>query len=115
MAPALDLVQATPERRVGLAEAAAACSLSPTQFRFVFRQTMGATFGVFTLRARLSHAAQLLAYTDLPLKAIAEQTGFTDHSHLHRAFARVYGCPPGRYREQHQRRAPAVTGFPMGS
>ena len=108
MAPALDLVQSRPARRTSLEEAAAVCSMSVTHFRFLFRQTMGTTFGIFDLRARLSHAARLLAHTNLPLKAISEQTGFVDHSHLHRAFVKAYGCTPGRYREQHEREVPAV-------
>ncbi len=49
LAPALDLVQSRPARRTGLEEAAAVCSMSITHFQFLFRQTMGTTFGIFDL------------------------------------------------------------------
>jgi len=83
---------------VTVAEAAAACKLSATQFRVLFRRAMGVSFGQFELRKRLAQASHLLVNTDLPIDALSEQCGFTDRSHLHRMFTRLYGAPPGTYR-----------------
>jgi len=96
--PAVELVQANPGRRVTLAEAAEACSLSVSQFLNVFRQTMGLSFGKFALRHRLAQGAQLLLSTDLPTAAIAEKLGFEDASHFHHAFAKLYGATPAEFR-----------------
>jgi transcriptional regulator GlxA family with amidase domain len=59
---------------------------------------MGLPFSKFELRARLSRGAHLLATTDSPVAAIAEETGFVDASHFHRRFAEVYGYTPSGYR-----------------
>ena len=96
--PAVRLVYSRPARRLSLEEAATACGLSVTQFAYIFRQTMGLSFGKFSLRARLAYVGQLLLSTDLPVEAVAEVAGFSDGSHLHHAFARAYGCTPAHYR-----------------
>jgi AraC-like DNA-binding protein len=98
--PAVSLVQTHPQRRVSGPQAAAACNLSLSRFYHVFRGTMGISFGAFALRARVSFAAQHLLHTDETLREIAERAGFSDISHLHRAFVRHYGCTPGEYRAQ---------------
>ena len=96
--PALSMVHTRPTRRVSLTEAARACGLSRAHFCLIFRETMGMSFGRFCLRSRLGSVAQLLLASDLPTEAIAEQTGFSDGSHLHHAFVRRHGCTPGQYR-----------------
>jgi AraC-like DNA-binding protein len=96
--PALDALRARPEARLALAEVAAACGLSATQFNRVFRAAMGTSFREFALRSRVSAAARQLLETDLTTEGIAERTGFTDHSHLHRMFVRYYQCTPRQYR-----------------
>ena len=98
--PALRLVHSDPMRRVSLEEAAAACSLSRTQFCAIFKQSMGLAFGEFDLRARLAAAAKRLLDTCRPVDTIAEETGFYGASHLHRSFLARYGCTPARYREK---------------
>lgn len=112
--PALSLVQSRRARRVRIADAARACGLSRAQFCVTFRNTMGMSFGRFYLRSRLGSVAELLLTTDLPADAIAEQTGFTDGSHLHHSFVKQYGCTPGRYRADNRPRAepPARSGSP---
>ncbi len=97
--PAVRLVQSTPAHRVSLAEAAHECGMSVELFRTLFRRLMGLSFGKFSLRARLAHAAHLLRSSDLTIETIASETGFADASHLHRMFAKLYGRAPGRYRE----------------
>ncbi len=100
--PALGLVQSRRDTRITVADAARACGLSRAQFSLIFRTTMGVSFGKFCLRSRLGSVAELLLTTPLPADAIAEQTGFTDGSHLHHAFVRQYGCTPGQYRSQNR-------------
>lgn len=83
-----------------LLEAAAACNLQRSQFSLLFRRTMGASFGRFRLRLRLARAGELLLETEQPVEEIATRVGFSDGSHLHRAFVQQYGCTPGAYRER---------------
>ncbi len=101
--PALDLVRDRGPQTVGVAEAARACNVSRTTLNRIFRETMGISFGRFRLRAHLAHATQRLLTTDLPVEHIATETGFTDASHLHRAFLKHYGKTPGQYRAEGRR------------
>lgn len=48
---------------------------------------------------RLRRARLLLSTTDLPVSSIAEQTGFTDVSHLDLAFRRSVGLKPSAFRK----------------
>lgn len=95
--PAIDLAF---ERRdlVTNEEAARACGLSRDVFIRSFRRLMGVSFSAFAVRHRLSRAAAQLLKTDLPVKTIAWEWGFTDTSHLHRLFKQHYGCTPSQYR-----------------
>ena len=86
--------------RVTLDEAAAACGLSVTRFRSLFRSTMGLSFGRFELRRRLALAARLLVTTNESVQSIAEHCGFTDRSHLLRMFRRRYGRTPAGFRRE---------------
>jgi AraC-like DNA-binding protein len=100
VAPALGLASTRPGQRVEVAEAASACSLSVSRFGAIFHRSMGMSFARFELRARLTGAAQLILATDDPMHLIAAQTGFSDASHLYRAFAKCYGCTPVTYRRR---------------
>jgi LacI family transcriptional regulator, galactose operon repressor len=51
-------------------------------------------------RTRLERARRLLVETDLPLKVLAEQAGFSDYHHLAVAFRRQLGLTPTAYRRQ---------------
>jgi AraC-like DNA-binding protein len=114
VAPAVTLVAASPTRRVPLAEAAAVCRASPSQFAAVFRDTMGVSFGRYCSISRLDHVSHLLAATDTPIEAIAQEAGFADASHLHRAFLDVYGATPGEYRDNSgARRSPESSYRPV--
>ena len=87
------------ERRfMTVEDAAETCSMSRNAFADLFKSLMGVSFAKFALRHRLSGASYQLTHTDAPLKAIADDWGFTDVSHLHRCFQKHYGLPPGKYR-----------------
>ncbi len=84
--------------RVSLKEAADACGFSVSQFRSIFRRTMGVSFGRFELARRLGQAARLLVTTDDSVESIADRCGFTDRSHLLRMFRQRYGKTPAAFR-----------------
>jgi len=86
------------KRFVSTQEAAKICGMNRNAFGKRFEDTMGITFSEFALRYRTSAVAELLLNTDTPIKAIATEWGFTDTSHLHRCFAKYYGCSPTSYR-----------------
>jgi len=97
---AMNLVYSLPWRRVTLPQAAAACGLSVSSFRARFARTMGMSFSVFCLQARLSLVAQRLLDTTRTVAAIATEAGFADAAHLRRHFGKRYGCSPAEYRKQ---------------
>jgi LacI family transcriptional regulator len=51
-------------------------------------------------RTHLGRARRLLAETDLPLKVLAEEAGFSDYRHMALAFRRALGITPTDYRRQ---------------
>ena len=97
--PALASLHAEPAKRLSLGDAGALCGLSPAQFARIFVRTTGISFGRFRTRAHLALAAHHLLRSDLSIERVADLSGFTDASHLHRQFLRAYGVSPGRYRE----------------
>lgn len=98
--PALDLLHGEHLSRITVARAAKACALSRSHFNALFRQTMGVSFAKLCLRTRAAFVAHRLLTTDLPVKVIAEEVGFVDASHLHRAFMKRYGMSPANYRKR---------------
>jgi len=96
--PAIALIHERRPGTVTVAEAAVACGLSRSRFGTLFSQTMGSSFGQFSLQARLGYAAHRLLTTGMPIEAIAQKAGFVDASHFHRTFVKHYGCTPSRYR-----------------
>jgi AraC-like DNA-binding protein len=53
---------------------------------------------------RLQLAAQSLKSSDLPLKTVAEQSGYESEAAFSRAFKRYFGLPPGDWRRRQARR-----------
>jgi AraC-like DNA-binding protein len=82
------------------AQAAKLCAMSTSSFMRIFARQMAISFTQFELRHRLQQAAEQIAGTVQPIKAIANQWGFTDASHLHRLFQKHFGCSPSEYRKQ---------------
>jgi AraC family transcriptional regulator len=68
----------------------------------VFRARYGESLGECARRLRLQWAAQELAAADLPLAVLAVEAGFCDQSHFTRAFRRLYGVTPARFRAMHR-------------
>lgn len=78
---------------VSLADAAAWVHLSPSRFRHLFADHVGASFRAYVLWLRLNaaveHAMAGATWTDA-----AHHAGFADSSHLSRTFRRMFGFVP---------------------
>jgi LacI family transcriptional regulator len=64
------------------------------------RKALGWGLGAEIRRTHLERARRLLAETDLPLKVLAEQAGFSDLGYMSKVFRQELGMPPTAYRRQ---------------
>jgi AraC-like DNA-binding protein len=67
-------------------------------FRKEFKKVFGVSPGSWIRQQRLTRVAQLLSFTDIPIKVIARRFGFSDEFHLSKSFTKFYGVAPGIYR-----------------
>ncbi|NLM10114.1 MAG: response regulator [Clostridiaceae bacterium] len=74
--------------------------LSETYLSAMFKKNTGRTITNFIQDIKTFYAARLLLTTDLDLKDIALQLGYTDYSYFGRLFKRNYGVSPSLYREK---------------
>ncbi len=77
------------------------CNMSYSYFAKVFHRQYGQSCKQYIEFIRLTKAENLLLFTDHDLSDIAEETGFSDSSHLIRCFRRLYHITPKQYRLQH--------------
>jgi LacI family transcriptional regulator len=86
------------ESQLSVADVVAAAGRSRRQLERSFRRETGSTIHAHLTRARVTHAAQLLAEGNLKVAAVAAAAGFSGPAHLQRAFRRTAGTTPRRYR-----------------
>lgn len=79
-------------------ELSARMAMSPTLLRRQFKAATGITMQDHVLQKRLATARALLADTDLPLKAIARQLGYSSEAFFSRQFKTHSGVAPGAFR-----------------
>jgi AraC-like DNA-binding protein len=84
-------------RRWTLAEIAAEIRGSPVYLTQIFQQVEGMPLYRYHLRLRLARALDLLARRE-DLSGLAQDLGFSSHSHFSAAFKQVYGVTPGGFR-----------------
>ena len=94
---ALRRLDAAPDQRVSIAELAALSGISQFQLLRTFRRETGTTPHAYLIQKRVSAARRLLAAGIMPAEAAAA-VGFSDQSHMTRAFRRHFGVTPARYR-----------------
>jgi AraC-like DNA-binding protein len=87
---------------VDLDGAAAQAGLSPFHFLRLFTRVLGVTPHQYLVRARLRHAARLLAEDARSITDIAFEVGFGDLSNFVRTFHRAAGVSPRRFRRAAQ-------------
>lgn len=94
----LEFVEAHLDSPLSLTDLTAIAGGSVFHFSRAFKNSTGYTPCKFVLQRRLARAKLLLTTTSLSLASIASASGFHDALHLSRAFSRVVGTTPTRYR-----------------
>jgi AraC family transcriptional regulator len=87
-----------------LDEIACAVGVHPVHLSRVFRSKYRCTVGDYVRRMQVDFASRALSASDTPLREIAQAAGFSDQSHFSRAFKRLTGVTPARYRKLHRAR-----------
>lgn len=93
------LIRDDPARQWTVQELAEAVHLSPSQLRRVFVEAFGKAPIAYLTMLRTERMANLLRSTELPVKQIAAQVGWTDADFAARQFRRVLGVTPRAYRQ----------------
>ncbi len=87
-------------RNVGsVSEMARSLSMSQSAFQHTYRKIFGTNVTADITQARIAMAQNLLATTNLPLRQIAERSGYSSEFHLMRHFKNHTGMTPTEYRK----------------
>jgi AraC family transcriptional regulator len=93
-----EYIQEHLDQHLTLAQLGAVVFMSPYHFARLFQHSTGLPPHRFVVRARIDHAATLLAAPDLSISQISRVVGFRSPSHFATVFHRIKGITPSEYR-----------------
>jgi transcriptional regulator GlxA family with amidase domain len=93
----IDKISTHLEQNFSLAELASLACLSVTQFKKVFKDSLGCSTSAYVNHLRMQKAKALLTHTDLPISLVAEQIGYAASSAFCRKFKAHYGQSPKNF------------------
>jgi len=87
-------------RPITVTDAAAFIGYTPNYFNNVFHTAFGLPFGAYLRKMRLEYAKNLLLSYDIPITAIALESGFGSLTHFSKCFKAAFGVSPQQFRMQ---------------
>lgn len=90
---------------IGIEDIARAAGMSKFHFIRKFRHEIGVTPGAFLQHYRITRAMQLLGDTNRPIRGIGKEVGYSDPAAFSRAFLKLTGVQPYRFRQIQRRQA----------
>jgi len=91
---------------IGPLELAQFVGISASRLGRLFRKEFGISPRTFIENQRMTRARQLLAMTDLPIKAVAAEIGFASEFYFANRFRQAVGTSPSGYRTSARRATP---------
>ena len=96
----IKLLQASPAEKITTESLAKRFHVGQTKLKADFKRITNMPIHTFRLREQVRTARMQVATSPEPLAKIAVDCGFTDESHLIRAFREEYGITPGVFRKK---------------
>ncbi len=90
----INYVQDYLDQEIRLANLAQIVGLSEYYLCRSFKQSMGISLHQYVIQQRVERAKFLLKRKDLTIAAVAQECGFSSHSHLTKHFKRILGVSP---------------------
>ena len=87
---------------ISLEDIAQKFNLTPNYLSTLFKRRFGVKFTDYLTDLRLNRAKQLLAGSNLSVRAISEQVGYFSQSHFNKVFQKKENCSPLEYRSRNQ-------------
>ena len=88
-----------------VATLAALVNLSRSHYTTLFRRVTGYAPLSYLNHLRMQQAVQLLNSTDLAIKQISDQLGFSDQFYFSRAFSKMHNHSPSEHRRRYSAKA----------
>ena len=98
-----EYIQAHLDQHLTLAHLGSVVFMSPYHFARLFQHSTGLPPHRFVVRARIEHAATMLATPDLSIARISQMVWFRTPSHFSTVFRRLMGVTPRAYRAAYVR------------
>lgn len=101
LSPVLDHIHEHFNSPIEIETFARLTGMSPRSFQRHFKTAFQVTPSAYVRQFRVGKACQMLIETNETITTIAQAVGFSDHSHLVRAFTRAMHLTPGAYRTRY--------------
>ncbi|ACL18593.1 helix-turn-helix transcriptional regulator [Desulfitobacterium hafniense] len=102
----LDYIEENLDDRIDLEDLAQKAYLSKYYYHRLFHKVTGESVTRYITRRRMAKAAEELVETEQPIIDIALKYQYASQESFTRAFMRIYGLAPGKYRKIHGSRKP---------
>lgn len=86
--------------KISLDDLAARFYINKFYLTRIFKEQFGMSITSYLLQIRITHAKQLLRFSDLPIEKIASECGMSDANYFARMFRKVEGMAPGEFRKK---------------
>ncbi len=93
-----------------VATLAALVNFSRSHYTTLFRRVTGYAPLSYLNHLRMQRAVQLLNSTDLPIKQISDQLGFSEQFYFSRAFSKMHNHSPSEHRRRYSTKSLPATG-----
>ena len=95
----LDFIDEYLDTNIEINDLAALVQMSVFHFGRKFTKDFGCPPHAYVIKKRVEKAVKLLSTTNVPIKVIFAQCGFSDQSHMTRIFRRLVGVTPAAFRK----------------
>lgn len=97
---AIDFIEDHLSEEVSVASVAALVGFSEYHFHRIFQGMLGESVAAYIRKRRISEAARQLELTDCSILGLALASGFETQESFTRAFKKMFGVSPNRYRKR---------------